>query len=74
VDSEPVISFFNKGKSFFGGLPFCIFVRNTIYVIEIEMLEPVVLARCIKFEDITFYNPSVYYYNLRDKQNCIITG
>jgi len=33
-----------------------------------------VLASCMKFEDITFYNPSVYHYNLHDKQNCIITG
>jgi len=26
-------------------LPFCISVTNTIYVIEIEMLEPVFMAR-----------------------------
>jgi len=45
VDTEPVISFFNRGRSFFGGLPFCISVRNTIYVMEIEMLGLVVLAR-----------------------------
>ena len=39
------VSFFKKRKSIFGGLPFfCNFVRNTIYVLEIEMLEPVVLA------------------------------
>jgi hypothetical protein len=25
--------------------PFCIFVKNTIYALEIEMLGPVVLAR-----------------------------
>jgi hypothetical protein len=34
TSSEPVISYFNKGKSFIGGLPFCNFVRNTIYVIS----------------------------------------
>ena len=33
-----VISFLNKGKSFIGVCPFCNFVRNTIYVLEIEML------------------------------------
>jgi len=33
------------GKSFFGDLPFCIFVRNGICVLEVEMLGPVVLAR-----------------------------
>ena len=38
------------------------------------MLEPVVLARYLKFEDITFYKLSVYHYNLHDKQNFIITG
>ena len=32
------------------------------------------MARYLKFEDIRFYNLSVYHYNLRDKQNCIITG
>ena len=67
VDSEPVISFFNKGKSFFGDLLFCNFVRNTIYVIEVEMLEPVVLARYLKFEDVTSYNLSVNHYTLNDK-------
>jgi hypothetical protein len=30
--------------------PFCIFVRNRIYVLEIEMLEPAVLARNHNFE------------------------
>ena len=48
MGSEPVISFFNKGKLISLGLPFCNFVRNRIYVIEIEMLEPVVLARYSK--------------------------
>jgi hypothetical protein len=46
-----VISFFNKGKSFFRGFAFlCNFVRNRICVLEIEMLVPVVLAR---YQDIT---------------------
>jgi len=31
------------------GLPFCIFVGNKIYVIEIEMLRPLILARNHKF-------------------------
>ena len=44
VGSELVISFFNKGKLISLGLPFCIFVGNKIYVMEIEMLKPVVLA------------------------------
>ena len=34
VGSEPVISFFNKGKLISLGLPFCIFVTNTIYVLN----------------------------------------
>jgi len=33
-----------------------------------------ILARDLKFEDITFYSPSAYHYILHDKQNCIITG
>jgi len=45
VDSEPVISLLNRANPFLGDSPFCNFVRNTIYVMEIEMLEPVVLAR-----------------------------
>jgi len=32
-----------------------------------------IVARYLKFEDITFYSLSVYHYNY-DKQNCIITG
>jgi hypothetical protein len=48
VDSEPVISFYNKGRSILGGLPFCIFVRNTVYVIEVEMLESAILARYLE--------------------------
>jgi hypothetical protein len=63
-----MISFSNKGKSISPGLLFCNFVRNTIYVIKIEMFEPVFMVRYLKFEDITFYN------FLHNKQNCIITG
>jgi hypothetical protein len=40
-----VISFFQKGKFISLDLPFCFFVDFAIYVMEIEMLEPVVLAR-----------------------------
>ena len=37
---------FQLGRILFRGFAlFCIFVTNTIYVIEVEMLEPVVLAR-----------------------------
>jgi hypothetical protein len=42
---KSVISFFNRANLFSGICLFCNFVRNKIYVIEIEMLEPVVLAR-----------------------------
>jgi hypothetical protein len=56
-----VISFFNKGKSFSSGLPFCIFVTNTIYVIKIEMFEPVSMASYLKFKDITFSIDVVYF-------------
>ena len=45
VGSEPVISFFNEGKSIYRVCLFCISVRNKIYVMEMEMLEPVVLTR-----------------------------
>jgi len=38
-------------------------------------LGPALLARYLKFEDITFYNLSVYHYNFHDKQklynNCL---
>jgi hypothetical protein len=33
-----------------------------------------IVASYLKFEDIIFYNPSVYHYNLRDKQDFIIAG
>ena len=44
VGSEPVISFFKRANSLSRVCLFCNFVRNKIYVIEIEMLELVVLA------------------------------
>jgi hypothetical protein len=50
-----VISFFNKGISISLGLPFCIFVRNKIYVLEIEMLGPLVLASIKGFNKPDFY-------------------
>ena len=43
--SEPVISFLNKANLFTRVCLFCISVRNKIYVIENDVLEPVVLAR-----------------------------
>ena len=61
--------------NFLGGFTFlCNFVRNKIYVLNETRFQVVLMARDLKFEDITFYNPSVYHYNLYDKQNCIITG
>jgi hypothetical protein len=50
VDSEPVISFFNRADPFSGFCLFCNFVTNTIYVIKIEMFEPVSMARYHKFD------------------------
>ena len=47
--SEPVISFFNRANPFNRVCLFCIFVTNTIYVVKIEMLEPVSMARYRKF-------------------------
>jgi hypothetical protein len=44
-----VISYFNKGKSISQGLPFCNFVRNTIYAIQIEALGLAFMARYHKF-------------------------
>jgi len=40
-----VISFSKKANPFHRVCLFCIFARNRIYVMEIEMLELVVLAR-----------------------------
>jgi hypothetical protein len=45
VDSEVVISFLNRADPFSGVCLFCNFVRNKIYVIKIEVLEPVSMAR-----------------------------
>ena len=36
------------GQILYRGLPFCNFVRNRIYVLEVEMLEPVLLARYLQ--------------------------
>ena len=38
------------------------------------LVELMIMAMYMKFEDINFFNPSVYHYNLHDIQNCIITG
>jgi len=32
------------------------------------------MARYLKFKEVTFYNHSVFRYNLHDKQSCLITG
>jgi hypothetical protein len=40
-----VISFFNRGKFISLGLIFCIFVTNTIYVINKSWLQVVLMAR-----------------------------
>ena len=45
VGSEPMISFLIEANPFRRICLFCIFVKNTIYVMEIEMLEPVSMAR-----------------------------
>jgi hypothetical protein len=45
VSSEPVISFLNRADPFSRVCLYCISVTNTIYVIEVEMLELVLLAR-----------------------------
>jgi hypothetical protein len=45
VGSELVISFLNRANSFPRVCLFCIFVTNTIYVLGIEILGPLVLAR-----------------------------
>jgi len=47
-----VISFLNRANSFSRVCLFCIFVRNKIYVMEIEMPKPVVLARYLKIENL----------------------
>jgi len=40
-----VISFLNRANSFSRVCLFCNFVRNRISVIEVEVLEPVIMAR-----------------------------
>jgi len=45
ASSEVVISFLNRANPFHRVCLFCISVRNKIYVMEMEMLEPVVLTR-----------------------------
>jgi hypothetical protein len=50
ASSEVVISFFKRANPFPGICLFCIFARNKIYVTDIEMLRPVVLARYLHSE------------------------
>jgi hypothetical protein len=45
-----------------------------IYLVKGVRLQVVLMARYMKFEDITFLNFAVYHYTLDDNQNCIITG
>ena len=45
-----MISFLNRANPFSGVCLFCIFVRNKIYVIKIEVLEPVFMARNHRFD------------------------
>ena len=45
ADSKVVISFSKRANPFHRVCLFCNFARNTVYVLEVEMLEPVVLAR-----------------------------
>jgi hypothetical protein len=45
MGSEPVISSLNRANPFHRVCLFCNFVRNKIYVLEVEMLELVLLAR-----------------------------
>ena len=47
--SEVVISFFNRANPFCRVCLFCNFVRNKIYVLEVEMLELVLLASYLHF-------------------------
>ncbi len=56
--SELVISFLNRANPFSGVCLFCISVTNTIYVMGIEMLGPVVLARNHNFD--FGYEPSLF--------------
>ena len=47
--SEPVISFLIEANPFRRVCLFCNFVKNKIYVLEVEMLELVLLARYLYF-------------------------
>ena len=47
-------------------------VRYRLDINKISMLQ--ILVGYLKFEDITFYNFSIYHYNLNDKLYCIIIG
>jgi len=49
INDVPDKPFSIRANHFSRAFLFCIFVTNTIYVIKIEMLEPVVLARKHKF-------------------------
>jgi len=49
ASSKVVISFLNRANPFSGVCLFCISVRNKIYVLEIEMFGPVVVARNLYF-------------------------
>jgi hypothetical protein len=50
-------------------------ISNLTFFVDITKAAKVhILARYLKFEDIRFYNFSEYYYNLHDKQKCVITG
>ena len=47
---------------------------SNLTFLQISQNPPEFIYWYLKFEDIRFYNLSVYHYNLHDKQNCIITG
>ena len=58
VGVDCLFAIFNRANRFSGVCLFCNFVRNRIYVMEIEMFEPVVLARNHKFD--FGYKPSLF--------------
>jgi len=49
TDSELVISFFNRANFIFGICLFCIYVRNTIYVVNETRFHVVLMARYLHF-------------------------
>jgi hypothetical protein len=69
-----MISFFNRANPFFGVCLFCIYVRNKIYVMEIEMFEPVLMARnlhvfgSLKFRSIPLHITSLSVRLLFEKR------